>query len=286
MSDRIPVSAWAIIVSGSGELLLKKELAIVDDEVGLPDFPHEYDVDGNKWEIRVNFDDGSTHVLERGEMHSDVTKSDQPAPQDALSDKLKAEIEESVKHTVDKYGDALRKLADEPDQPTPQGKCYPHKWSWFQGEEHCGVCGATKPDQPAQVGTVKTLEYALDWHSRCREQIKLEAAGHSEHQEKRYAEIVNHHRTEALDTLNAWHEEEVRRICLEVIGEDVDMRSKYEDLRADGSLPISIEDDESVEMTGEKLAHLAQYADDNGCNNLRAEQRQRLEALTTHKEAE
>ena len=65
------------------------------------------------------------------------------------------------------------------------------------------------------------------------------------------------------------------QLMLEVIGEDVELDAKYEDIQPDGGMITTI-DDEDEEMTGERIAHLANYVADKTGNELRAEQRQNL----------
>ena len=62
----------------------------------------------------------------------------------------------------------------------------------------------------------------------------------------------------------------------DVIGkDDVDLAAKYEDYDGGEGIVTEIDDDESEELTGEKLAHLANFVADKTSNDLRAEQRKR-----------
>lgn len=63
----------------------------------------------------------------------------------------------------------------------------------------------------------------------------------------------------------------------EIIGEDIDLKAKYETMGIDGGISVTIDDNEVI--TGENLVHLAQFTSDKAENDLRTEQRKRVEEL-------
>lgn len=60
-----------------------------------------------------------------------------------------------------------------------------------------------------------------------------------------------------------------------IIGEDIDLSSKYEDMEEDGGIITTIDDEESDNMTGERLAHLANFVADKTSNEIRADMRKK-----------
>lgn len=60
-----------------------------------------------------------------------------------------------------------------------------------------------------------------------------------------------------------------------IIGEDIDLSSKYEDMEEDGGIITTIDDEESDNMTGERLAHLANFVADKTGSEIRSDMRKK-----------